>query len=126
MHLRSIIHELLWFLQGDTNIKYLQDNGVRIWNEWADETGDLGPVYGKQWRSWEGANGRTVDQIKEVVEQIKTNPDSRRLVVNAWNVAEIDDMALAPCHCLFQFYVQDGSFLPALSTERRCLFRGAV
>lgn len=110
VHLRSIIHELLWFLQGDTNIKYLQDNGVRIWNEWADETGDLGPVYGKQWRSWEGANGRTVDQIKEVVEQIKTNPDSRRLVVNAWNVAEIDDMALAPCHCLFQFYVQDGSF----------------
>lgn len=124
VHLRSIIHELLWFLQGDTNIKYLQDNGVRIWNEWADETGDLGPVYGKQWRSWEGANGKTVDQIKEVVEQIKTNPDSRRLIVNAWNVAEIDDMALAPCHCLFQFYVQDGKLSCQLYQRSADVFLG--
>ncbi len=108
LHLKSIIHELLWFLKGDTNIKYLQENGVRIWNEWADENGDLGPVYGKQWRSWSKPDGGTVDQITRVVEEIKKNPDSRRLVVNAWNAGELDDMALTPCHCLFQFYVSDG------------------
>jgi len=108
LHLRSIIHELLWFLKGDTNVKYLQDNGVRIWNEWADDNGDLGPVYGKQWRSWAKPNGETVDQISKVIETIKTNPDSRRMIVNAWNVGELDDMALTPCHCLFQFYVADG------------------
>ncbi|WLD91549.1 thymidylate synthase [Alkalihalobacillus sp. AL-G] len=108
LHLKSIIHELLWFLNGDTNVKYLQDNGVRIWNEWADENGDLGPVYGKQWRSWTKPDGGTVDQITRVVEEIKKNPDSRRLVVNAWNAGELDEMALTPCHCLFQFYVSDG------------------
>lgn len=124
IHLRSIIHELLWFLKGDTNVAYLQDNGVRIWNEWADETGELGPVYGKQWRSWEGANGKTIDQIKEVVEQIKTNPDSRRLIVNAWNVAEIDEMALAPCHCLFQFYVHDGKLSCQLYQRSADVFLG--
>ncbi len=107
-HLKSIIHELLWFLDGDTNVKYLQENGVRIWNEWADENGDLGPVYGKQWRSWEGANGVVVDQISQAIETIKNNPDSRRIIVNAWNVADLPDMALSPCHCLFQFYVADG------------------
>ncbi len=103
LHTKSIIHELLWFLAGDTNVRYLQENGVRIWNEWADENGELGPVYGKQWRSWETADGRTIDQIKDVLEQIKTTPDSRRMIVNAWNVGEIDKMALPPCHCLFQF-----------------------
>jgi thymidylate synthase len=108
LHIRSIIHELLWFLSGDTNIKYLQENGVTIWDEWADENGDLGPVYGAQWRSWKGADGRTIDQISEVIEQIKTNPNSRRLLVNAWNVAEIDKMKLPPCHYAFQFYVADG------------------
>jgi len=108
LHLRSIIHELLWFLKGDTNVKYLQDNGVRIWNEWADEEGNLGPVYGKQWRSWSKPNGEAVDQIAKVIETIKTNPNSRRMIVNAWNVGELDDMALTPCHCLFQFYVADG------------------
>lgn len=108
LHLRSIIYELLWFLKGDTNVKYLQDNGVRIWNEWADENGDLGPVYGKQWRSWQGPNGRVVDQIQRVVDLLKNNPDSRRILVNAWNVGELDDMALTPCHCLFQFYVANG------------------
>lgn len=108
LHTKSIIHELLWFLNGDTNVRYLQENGVRIWNEWADENGDLGPVYGKQWRSFEGANGKTVDQIQWVVEEIKRNPNSRRLVVSAWNPAELDEMALPPCHCLFQFYVSDG------------------
>ena len=107
-HLKSIIHELLWFLDGDTNVKYLQENGVRIWNEWADENGNLGPVYGKQWRSWEGANGKVVDQITQAVETIKNNPDSRRIIVNAWNVGDLPDMALSPCHCLFQFYVADG------------------
>lgn len=107
-HLKSIIHELLWFIKGDTNVKYLQENGVRIWNEWADENGDLGPVYGKQWRSWGCGDGHTVDQLGEVIEQIKTNPDSRRLIVNAWNVGELDEMALPPCHLLFQFYVNDG------------------
>lgn len=105
LHMRSIIHELLWFLQGDTNIAYLRENGVSIWDEWADENGDLGPVYGHQWRSWPTPDGRTIDQLTEVMQQIKTNPDSRRLLVSAWNVGELDKMALAPCHALFQFYV---------------------
>ena len=104
LHLKSIIYELLWFLKGDTNIDYLQKNGVRIWDEWADENGDLGPVYGKQWRSWEGANGKTVDQVSELIQQLKTNPDSRRLIISAWNVADLPEMKLMPCHCLFQFY----------------------
>lgn len=108
LHLKSIIYELLWFLNGDTNVKYLQDNGVRIWNEWADENGDLGPVYGKQWRSWQKPNGGSVDQIERAMDLVKNNPDSRRILVNAWNVGELDDMALTPCHCLFQFYVADG------------------
>jgi len=108
LHLKSIIHELLWFLQGDTNVKYLQENGVRIWNEWADENGELGPVYGHQWRSWPDYNGGTIDQIKNVVEMIKHSPDSRRMIVSAWNVAEVEKMALPPCHTLFQFYVADG------------------
>jgi thymidylate synthase len=103
-HLKSIIYELLWFLQGDTNTKYLKENGVSIWDEWADENGDLGPVYGKQWRSWQGFDGQVVDQIKELIHQIKTNPDSRRMIVSAWNVAELPKMKLMPCHCLFQFY----------------------
>ena len=108
LHLKSIIYELLWFLQGDTNVKYLQDHGVRIWNEWADENGELGPIYGHQWRSWPGHNGEPIDQIKKVVEQIKNTPDSRRMIVSAWNVTDIDDMKLPPCHCFFQFYVADG------------------
>ena len=108
LHLKSIIYELLWFLQGDTNVKYLQDHGVRIWNEWADENGELGPIYGHQWRSWPGHNGEPIDQIKKVVEQIKNTPDSRRMIVSAWNVDDIDDMKLPPCHCFFQFYVADG------------------
>lgn len=108
LHVRSIIHELLWFLKGDTNIKYLKENGVSIWDEWADAQGDLGPVYGHQWRSWPGYNGETVDQITELLETIKKNPDSRRLIVSAWNPADIPNMALPPCHCLFQFYVADG------------------
>ena len=108
LHLKSIIHELLWFLNGDTNVKYLQDNGVRIWNEWADENGDLGHIYGYQWRSWPGYNGEHIDQIKEVVETIKHNPDSRRIIVNAWNVGDIKNMNLPPCHAMFQFYVADG------------------
>lgn len=108
LHLKSIIHELLWFLKGDTNIKYLQENGVRIWNEWADENGDLGPVYGSQWRSWPDGHGGTIDQISKVVEDIKNNPESRRLIVSAWNVADVDSMALPPCHLLFQFYVANG------------------
>ena len=108
LHPKSIIYELLWFLQGDTNVKYLQDHGVRIWNEWADENGELGPIYGHQWRSWPGHNGEPIDQIKKVVEQIKNTPDSRRMIVSAWNVADIDDMKLPPCHCFFQFYVADG------------------
>ena len=107
-HFKSIIHELLWFLKGDTNVKYLQENGVRIWNEWADENGDLGHVYGYQWRSWPDYKGGHIDQISQVIEQIKNNPDSRRLLVSAWNVAEVDEMALPPCHLLFQFYVADG------------------
>ena len=122
LHLKSIIYELLWFLNGDTNVRYLQENGVRIWNEWADENGELGPVYGHQWRSWTGADGTTVDQISELIHQIKTNPNSRRLIVNAWNVAEIDKMALAPCHCLFQFYVVGWKIiLSVVSTISRCL-----
>ncbi len=108
LHLKSIIHELLWFLRGDTNVRYLQENGVRIWNEWADENGELGPVYGHQWRSWPDYNGGTIDQIANVVEQLKHNPDSRRMIVSAWNVAEVDNMALPPCHTMFQFYVADG------------------
>lgn len=108
LHLKSIIHELLWFLSGSTNVKYLQDNGVRIWNEWADENGELGPVYGHQWRSWPDYKGGTIDQIKQAVDLIKNHPDSRRILVSAWNPAEIDQMALPPCHCLFQFYVADG------------------
>ena len=108
LHLKSIIYELLWFLKGDTNVKYLQDHGVRIWNEWADSEGDLGPVYGKQWRSWKGSDGKAIDQISNAIELIKNNPDSRRIIVNAWNVGELDDMALCPCHCLFQFYVAKG------------------
>lgn len=124
LHLRSIIHELLWFLQGDTNVRYLQENGVRIWNEWADEKGDLGPVYGAQWRSWQGAGGETVDQISQLIEQIKTNPNSRRLLVNAWNVAEIEHMALPPCHCLFQFYVVDGKLSCQLYQRSADIFLG--
>ncbi|MGL5683182.1 MAG: thymidylate synthase [Marinifilaceae bacterium] len=108
LHLKSIIYELLWFLMGDTNVKYLQDHGVRIWNEWADENGDLGPIYGYQWRSWPCADGTHLDQIKQLIHDIKTNPDSRRLIVSAWNAGEIDKMALAPCHTMFQFYVQNG------------------
>lgn len=108
LHLRSIIHELLWFISGDTNIKYLKDNKVRIWDEWADENGDLGPVYGHQWRSWPDGNGGTIDQISNLVEQLKNNPNSRRHIVSAWNVADVEKMALPPCHCLFQFYVANG------------------
>ena len=108
LHLKSIIYELLWFLRGDTNVHYLQEPGVRLWNEWADENGELGPVYGHQWRSWPDYKGGTIDQIKNVVDMIKHNPDSRRMLVTAWNPAEVDDMALPPCHCLFQFYVADG------------------
>ncbi len=107
-HLRSIIYELLWFLKGETNIKYLQDHGVRIWNEWADDAGNLGPVYGAQWRAWRNADGKAIDQISQVIEQIKTNPDSRRLIVSAWNVGELDQMALMPCHAFFQFYISNG------------------
>jgi thymidylate synthase len=108
LHLRSIIHELLWFLKGDTNIRYLKENGVRIWDEWADENGDLGPVYGSQWRSWPAPDGEKIDQISNVIEMIRKTPDSRRLIVSAWNPAEVDNMALPPCHSLFQFYVSDG------------------
>jgi len=124
LHLKSIIHELLWFLQGDTNIKYLKDNGVSIWNEWADEEGNLGPVYGSQWRSWHGANGETIDQITSVVNQIKKNPDSRRLIVSAWNVAEIEKMALPPCHAFFQFYVADGKLSCQLYQRSADIFLG--
>ena len=124
LHLKSIIHELLWFLKGETNIEYLKQNGVSIWNEWADESGDLGPVYGKQWRSWEGANGETVDQVSEVIRQIKTNPDSRRLIVSAWNVAELPKMALMPCHAFFQFYVADGKLSCQLYQRSADVFLG--
>jgi len=108
VHLKSIVYELLWFLRGDTNVQFLQDNGVRIWNEWADENGDLGPVYGKQWRAWQTSDGQVIDQISNVIDQIKNNPDSRRLLVNAWNVGELDKMAIPPCHFCFQFYVANG------------------
>ena len=123
-HLRSIIHELLWFLQGDTNIKYLQDNGVRVWDEWADEDGDLGPVYGYQWRNWPTPNGESIDQISNVIEMIKSNPDSRRLIVSAWNPALVDDMALPPCHALFQFYVADGKLSCQLYQRSADIFLG--
>lgn len=124
LHLKSIIHELIWFLNGDTNVKYLQENGVRIWNEWADEQGNLGPVYGHQWRSWEAADGSTIDQISEVIEQIKTNPHSRRLIVSAWNVGEIDKMALPPCHIMFQFHVADGKLSCQLYQRSADIFLG--
>lgn len=124
VHIKSVVHELLWFLQGDTNIKYLQDNGVRIWNEWADEDGNLGPVYGKQWRSWEGKDGKVVDQIKWLINEIKTNPNSRRLIVNAWNVAELDQMALCPCHTMFQFYVNNGRLSCQLYQRSADVFLG--
>ena len=123
-HLKSIIHELLWFLQGDTNIRYLKENGVKIWDEWADEQGNLGPVYGKQWRSWSAPDGRVIDQISEVIAQIKKNPDSRRLIVSAWNVGELDQMALAPCHAFFQFYVADGKLSCQLYQRSADIFLG--
>jgi thymidylate synthase len=124
LHLKSIIYELLWFLQGSTNIKYLTDNGVSIWNEWADENGNLGPVYGKQWRSWAGIDGKIIDQIADVIHQIKTTPDSRRLIVSAWNVAELPYMALQPCHTLFQFYVADGKLSCQLYQRSADVFLG--
>jgi thymidylate synthase len=124
VHLKSIIHELIWFLQGETNIKYLNAHGVTIWDEWADENGDLGPVYGRQWRSWSAPDGRSIDQIREVVETLKTNPDSRRMIVTAWNPAELPDMALAPCHCLFQFYVADGHLSCQLYQRSADVFLG--
>ncbi|HTO14577.1 MAG TPA: thymidylate synthase [Edaphocola sp.] len=124
LHLKSIVYELLWFLNGDTNIKYLKDNGVRIWDEWADANGDLGPVYGKQWRSWEGADGNTYDQIKDALHQIKSNPDSRRIIVNSWNVADLPKMALSPCHALFQFYVADGKLSCQLYQRSADVFLG--
>jgi thymidylate synthase len=123
-HLKSIIHELLWFLNGETNIGYLTENGVRIWDEWADENGDLGPVYGKQWRSWEGANGVVIDQIKEAVQTLKTNPDSRRIIVSAWNVADLPKMALMPCHAFFQFYVANGKLSCQLYQRSADVFLG--
>lgn len=124
VHLKSIIHELLWFLRGETNIKYLTDNGVSIWNEWADANGNLGPVYGKQWRSWQCADGQVVDQISNVIHEIKTNPNSRRLIVSAWNVGELDKMALAPCHSFFQFYVNDGKLSCQLYQRSADVFLG--
>ncbi len=124
LHLRSIIHELLWFLKGDTNIAYLKDNKVSIWDEWADANGDLGPVYGKQWRSWQGTDGQIIDQIAWLVDEIKRNPDSRRLIVSAWNVGELKDMALMPCHCLFQFYVADGKLSCQLYQRSADIFLG--
>jgi thymidylate synthase len=124
LHLKSIIHELIWFLAGDTNTAYLKRHGVSIWDDWADGTGDLGPVYGKQWRSWACPDGRTIDQISEAVETIKTNPDSRRIIVTAWNPADIPDMALAPCHCLFQFYVADGRLSCQLYQRSADVFLG--
>ncbi|ODS87250.1 MAG: thymidylate synthase [Chryseobacterium sp. SCN 40-13] len=124
VHVKSIIHELLWFLKGDTNVKYLQDHDVKIWNEWADENGNLGPVYGAQWRSWKGADGNVIDQISEVIAQIKENPDSRRLIVSAWNVAEVPNMALAPCHAMFQFYVAEGKLSLQLYQRSADVFLG--
>lgn len=124
LHLKSIIHELIWFLQGDTNIKYLKDNGVRIWDEWADENGDLGPVYGSQWRSWPKPDGGHIDQITQIINTIKNNPDSRRIIVSAWNVAEIENMALPPCHAFFQFYVSDGKLSCQLYQRSADIFLG--
>ena len=124
LHLKSIIHELLWFLKGSGNTNYLTENGVRIWNEWADENGDLGPVYGVQWRSWQGGDGKTHDQINDVIEQIKTNPNSRRMIVNAWNVGELEKMALPPCHMFFQFYVADGKLSCQLYQRSADIFLG--
>lgn len=124
LHLKSIIHELIWFLQGDTNIKYLKDNGVRIWDEWADENGNLGPVYGSQWRSWPTPNGGHIDQITQIINTIKNNPDSRRIIVSAWNVAEIENMALPPCHAFFQFYVADGKLSCQLYQRSADIFLG--
>jgi thymidylate synthase len=124
LHLKSIVHELLWFLAGDTNVKYLNDHGVSIWNDWADEHGELGPVYGQQWRSWPGPDGRAIDQIANVVGMIKRNPDSRRLIVSAWNPADVDKMALPPCHCLFQFYVAKGALSCQLYQRSADIFLG--
>lgn len=124
LHMKSIIHELIWFISGDTNIRYLQENGVRIWNEWADENGDLGPVYGAQWRSFPRPDGTTVDQLAQVIDQIKTNPDSRRLIVSAWNPGQVDEMALPPCHLLFQFYVADGKLSCQLYQRSADVFLG--
>lgn len=124
LHLKSIIHELLWFLAGDTNVGYLQKNGVRIWNEWAGEDGDLGPVYGEQWRSWPGRDGQTIDQISALIHDLRTNPDSRRMIVTAWNPADLDRMALAPCHCLFQFYVAEGRLSCQLYQRSADVFLG--
>jgi len=124
LHIKSIVYELLWFLRGETNVRWLQERGVRIWNEWADENGDLGPVYGSQWRSWPDGHGGTIDQIKNVVTSIRTKPDSRRHIVTAWNPAEVDDMALPPCHCLFQFYVADGKLSCQLYQRSADLFLG--
>lgn len=124
LHVKSIIYELLWFIKGETNIKYLTDHGVSIWNEWADENGELGPVYGKQWRSWEGANGETYDQLADIIRQIKTNPDSRRLIVSAWNVADLPNMALMPCHTMFQFYVAEGKLSCQLYQRSADVFLG--
>ncbi len=124
LHVKSIIHELLWFLKGETNIHYLKENGVRIWDEWADENGDLGPVYGKQWRSWEGADGKTIDQVSDLISQIKKNPDSRRLIISAWNVAELPKMALLPCHTVFQFYVAGGKLSCQLYQRSADVFLG--
>jgi thymidylate synthase len=124
VHVKSILHELLWFLRGDTNVKYLQDNGCKIWDEWADENGDLGPVYGKQWRSWAAPNGQSIDQIANLVEGLKTNPNSRRHIVSAWNPADVEDMALPPCHCLFQFFVADGKLSCQLYQRSADVFLG--
>ncbi len=124
LHLRSIIHELLWFIRGETNIRYLHENKVTIWDEWADENGDLGPVYGKQWRSWPGRNGETIDQLADVIRRIKSSPDSRRLLVTAWNPADVDEMALPPCHCLFQFYVAEGKLSCQLYQRSADIFLG--
>ena len=124
LHLRSIIHELLWFIQGDTNISYLKENGVTIWDEWADENGDLGPVYGKQWRRWQSADGQEIDQLSDLIEMIKTNPDSRRLMLSAWNPADVPNMALPPCHCLFQFHVANGKLSCQLYQRSADIFLG--
>jgi len=124
LHKKSIVHELIWFLAGDTNITYLQENGVRIWDEWADDSGDLGPVYGKQWRRWEGPDGAVIDQVDKVIEAIKTNPNSRRHIVSAWNPADVDDMALPPCHCLFQFHVANGKLSCQLYQRSADIFLG--